>query len=128
MIVEFALIAPILLTLMLGVVQMGVAMQEYNALRGVTGDVARYAVVNYQTSNKLSTATLSTYGTSVARAAPYNLPATGLLVTVTEPAVQRVAGAKEFNITVRAQVNNIMQFLPFNDYYITYSRPIFVLP
>lgn len=127
-VVEFALIAPVLLMLLLGVVQIGMAMQQYNALRGVAADVARYAVVNYQANNKLSTATLATYGTSVAGSSPYNIPATGRLITVTEPATQRVTGAKEYSITVRAQVNNIIGFVNFKDYYISYTRPIFVLP
>ena len=126
--VEFALIAPVLITTVLGVVQVGMAMQEYNALRGVAGDVARYAVVNYQASNKLSTTTLETYGASVARASPYNIQATGLLVTISEAGTQRVTGAKELTFTIRAQVNNVMAFLNFNDYYISFSRPIFVLP
>ena len=125
--IEFALIAPTLMILLLGTIQVGVGMQEYNALRGVAGDVARYAVVNYQTNNKVSTSTLETYGSSVARGSPYNLPAEGLLITVTQPGTQRIAGATELTVTVRAQVNNILKFVTFNDYYITYSRPIFLL-
>lgn len=128
MVIEFALIAPALIVMLLGVVQVGVAMQEYNALRGVAGDVARYAVVNYQANNKLTTATLQTYATSVARSSPYNLSATGLQVTVTQPVTQRVTGAREYSITVRAQVNNIIKLVNFNGYYISYTRPIFVLP
>ena len=128
MVIEFALIAPVLIMMLLGVVQVGVAMQGYNSLRGVASDVARYAVVNYQANNKVSTATLQNYGTSVARSSPYNLPATGLQVTVTQPETQRVTGAREYTITVRAQVNNIIKLVDFNGYYISYTRPIFVLP
>lgn len=125
-IVEFALLAPVLLTLLLGVIQIGIGMQEYNALRSVAGDVARYAVVNYQANNRISTADLTTYATQIAKASPYNLPAQGLQVTITTPET-RVVGTTELSFTIRAQVNNIIEFVDFNDYYISYSRPIFLI-
>ena len=43
--IEFALIGPVFLTMFLGVLQIGIGMQNYNALRGISADVARYAVV-----------------------------------------------------------------------------------
>lgn len=51
---EFALLAPTILALMLGVLQIGIGMQNYNAMRSVASDVMRYAVVNYQTGNELT--------------------------------------------------------------------------
>ena len=53
--VEFALVGPILLGMLMGVLQIGIGMQNYNALRGISADTARYAVVNYQTANRLTT-------------------------------------------------------------------------
>lgn len=126
-IVEFGLLAPALIVMLLAVLQFGIAMQEYNALRGIAGDVERYAAVNYQTNNKLTTAQLQSYTQSVALAAPYNLPSNGLLVTVTQPATQRVAGATEYTLSIRAQVSSIMGIIGLRDYYLNYSKPIFVL-
>ena len=71
--VEFALAGPVLIGMFMGVLQIGVGMQNYNALRGISGDVARYAVVNYQTANRLSTSQLENYANGVASGAPYGL-------------------------------------------------------
>lgn len=126
-IVEFGLLAPALITMLLAVVQFGIAMQQYNSLRGIAGDVERYAVVNYQTGNKISTDQLATYAQSVATNSPYNLQTTGLLVTVTQPATQRVSGATEYSLSIRAQITSILGIIGINDYYIYYTRPLFLL-
>ena len=44
--VEFGLLGPLVITMMLGVLQMGVAMWSYNSLRSVASETARYAVTN----------------------------------------------------------------------------------
>lgn len=46
--VEFAIIGPALLAMLFGVMQFGIGMQNYNALRAVSEEVARYAVINAQ--------------------------------------------------------------------------------
>ena len=53
-IVEFALLGPLMMAMMLGVLQLGVGMHGYNAMRSASADVARYAAVQYQTENELS--------------------------------------------------------------------------
>ncbi|MGE3691817.1 MAG: TadE/TadG family type IV pilus assembly protein [Novosphingobium sp.] len=126
-IVEFSLLAPALITMMLAILQFGLAMQQYNALRGVAGDVERYAVVNYQTSNRISTDQLATYTQQVATNSPYNIPTTGLRITVTQPATQRVTGATEYSLAIRAQVTSVLGIIGINDYYINYTRPIFLV-
>jgi Flp pilus assembly protein TadG len=124
-IIEFALLAPVFLITIFGIVQTGMAMQEYNALRGVTSDVARYAMVQRQKGLAITTTSLESYGTTVARSDLYRLPATGLQITVTEPAT-RVTDTTEYSITVRARVNNIMPIASFSNYFMSYTRPIFV--
>ena len=126
-IIEFGLLAPVLITMVLAIVQFGFAMQQYNALRGIAADVERYAVVNYQTSNKISTTQLVTYTQSVATNAPYNIQANGLLVTIAQPSTQRVSGATEYTLSIRAQVTSLLGVIGMNDYYIYYTRPIFLL-
>lgn len=126
-IVEFGLLAPALITMLLGVVQFGIAMQQYNALRGVAADVERYAVVNYQTSNKISPTQLTDYARSIATNSPYNLQTNGLLITITQPTTQRVSGATEYSLSIRAQITSILGVIGMTDYYIFYTRPIFLL-
>ena len=71
--IEFAILAPVILGMMLAILQIGIGMQSYNALRAVAAETARYSVVNYQTANKLSTTQLRNYARSIASAPPYQL-------------------------------------------------------
>ena len=68
--VEFALLAPIMLVMLFGVLMMGVQMQTYNALRGIAYDVNRYTVVEYQKANDLNASQISQVAASIARSSP----------------------------------------------------------
>src|SRR3546814_6664734 len=59
-IIEFALLGPIVLGLMIAVIQIGLAMQSYNAVRSVTAETARFALVAYQQGNDPTNATIRT--------------------------------------------------------------------
>ena len=64
-IVEFALLAPLILGLLLGVVQVSLSAQSYNAMRSIASDTARYAVVELQKENTtLNDAALKAYAES----------------------------------------------------------------
>ena len=127
--VEFALIGPLFLTMFMGVMQVGVGMQNYNALRSISADTARYAVVNYQHSNLLTAIQLQTYATNLAKAPPYGLEAAPrFTVFVSTPATQRVAGATEFQIRVTYRVRTWLGVIGIGEIPLTYTRPIFVIP
>lgn len=125
--VEFALIGPLLIAMLLGVLQFGLGMQNYNALRSASADVARYAVVNYQTSNKLSDSQLQNYMRSVATSSPYNLVDTRLEIEIGDATAQRVAGATEKTITLSYSIPTMLSFVGMGDIPLTYSRPVFLL-
>lgn len=125
--IEFGLLGLFMIAVLLGVVQVGMSMQRYNALRSIAADVARNTVVQYQGGNEITADQIKLYATSTAQESPYFLPGEGLLCTVTTPGVQRVAGATEFTFTIRTQVDSITHVLGFDSFYITYSRPIFVV-
>ncbi len=125
--VEFALIGPALIGMMFGVLQVGIGMQNYNALRGAAGDVARYAVVNYQTANRLTETQLTNYARTVATGSPYGLIADRLTATVIEAPTQRVAGATEMTITYSYAVPTVLAVVGVGDIPISYSRPIFLV-
>ena len=127
--VEFALIGPLFLTLFMGVMQVGIGMQNYNALRSISADTARYAVINYQKSNLLTAIQLQTYATNLAKAAPYGLEQSPrFTVFVSTPATQRVAGATEFQIRVTYRVRTWLGLIGLGEIPLTYTRPIFVIP
>lgn len=125
--IEFALIGPAFLLMLLGVLQIGIALQNYNALRNVSADVARYAMVQHQTGNTVSTSQIRTYALNHARGAPYLLHSSQLNAAVDDAANQRVAGAKELRITLTYQIDSLLEFAGLKGPFITFARPIFLL-
>ena len=113
--------------LLLGVLQIGIGMHGYNALRGISSDVARNAVVNYQTDNELSNSQLTDYARLVATSPPYGLTSEDIDVTIVNAGTQRVAGAKELTFTITYTVPSLLQVIDIEGFDISFSRPIFVL-
>ncbi|MFM5923996.1 MAG: TadE/TadG family type IV pilus assembly protein [Novosphingobium sp.] len=126
-VVEFAMVGPILIGMFLGVLQLGIGMQNYNALRGISADVARYAVVNYQTSTRLTTSQLEDYAKGRASNAPYGLVRSRYAVTVANATTQRVAGATEYTISMTYRIPTMLAIFGIQDVPISFSRPIFVI-
>lgn len=125
--IEFAILAPAILTLMFGVFQVGIGMQNYNALRSVAAETARYSVVNYQTANKLSTSQLSNYARSIASAPPFGLLSDRFDADIVQAPAQRVTGASELTMTVTYRVPTVLGLIGIDDIPISFSRPIFVV-
>ncbi|MXO93124.1 hypothetical protein GRI62_05825 [Erythrobacter arachoides] len=125
--VEFALLAPALLIMMFGVLQVGIALQNYNALRSLTADVSRYAMVQYQTGNNLSPSQLRAFARNQALGAPYLMTSDRLRVTVEEADTQRVAGAKEIEIALSYRIYSLLGFADIEAPTIDYQRAIFLV-
>ena len=126
-IIEFAILAPAVIGLMLGVFQIGMAMQSYNAVRSVTAETARYATVEYQKGEEPTNATIRTQAIAIADGPPYLLQPDDLTVTVVDAAVQRVDGAREMTITVSYDVPSVLPLFDWTSPTVTQTRPIFVL-
>lgn len=124
--VEFAILAPVILGLLLGVLQIGLAMQKYNAMRTASADVARFAMVEYATGNRLSNSQLRAYAHSLGHGSPYLLDIDRLFVTVETAGVQRVTGAKELNLTMTYNLPSLVPTMGVWAPTLEYSRPIFV--
>lgn len=125
--IEFALLGPAFLLMLMGVLQVGMAMQNYNAMRSLSADVARYAMVQYQTGNELSNSQIETFAENHALGAPYLLDQNRINVDVTNASTQRVAGATELQVIVSYQVDSLLGFAGIEFPFITYTRPIFLL-
>ena len=126
--VEFALIGPAFLTMFLGVMQIGMGMQNYNALRSISADTARWAVVNYQNSDKKTGIQMQNYAISIATKAPYGLSKNDFEPLAKSLVLQRVNGAKEFEFTLKYNVPTFLAIIGIDKIPISYTRPIFVLP
>ncbi|MFZ9396345.1 MAG: TadE/TadG family type IV pilus assembly protein [Erythrobacter sp.] len=125
--VEFGLLAIAMFTMLLGVLQVGIGMQNYNAIRSASADVARYTMVQYETGNKLELSQIRSYALAAGQNAPYMLDFARLDATVETAATQRVAGATELTLEMTYTVPIIIGFLGIQEPQITYTRPIFLL-
>ena len=126
-IVEFALIGPVFLAMLLGVVQVGMGMQSYNAIRNVASDVSRDVMIEYLTNNKLSANQIKQTALATSVSAPYLLDSDSLEIAVTQPDTQRVEGAIEFRIAIEYEIPSVLNFMGFDAPTIEHARPIFVI-
>lgn len=126
-IIEFALLAPILFTLMIGVFQVAVYMQNYNALRSVVSDTARFVTVEYQKDNDLDSDEIRAVLLSESVGPPYLLDSDRLEIEVEPVATSRVNGAVEFEIDVAYTLEDWLPFVELEQMTLTYNRPVFVV-
>ena len=126
--VEFALSAPIFLTLLFGVFQIGLTMWNYNALRGVAGEVSRWAAVQYQTDHQVPTEQIRDYAQAVAIQSPFLLKSDNLGVQVVDAATQRVAGATEKTLILTYRSPSIVPFISVVEFDMTHTRSMFLIP
>ena len=125
--IEFALLAPVFLGLFMGVVEVGLYMQNYNAVRSLASDASRFAAVEYQKNNSLTEDALEASIQAMGVGLPYNLINTQLTVTVTEVTPARVNGAREFDLDIDYALPDIIGGTTLDNFTVSYSRPLFVL-
>ena len=123
---EFALVGPALIAMLLGILQIGIGMQNYNALRNVSAEVARYAMIQYATDNMLTNDQLNAYAYNIAEGSPYLLKNDRLVAHVTDAATQRVSGATEKTLTMEYQIPSLLDSFGLHGPTITYDRPLFL--
>ena len=124
---EFAILGPAIMLMLFGVIQVGIGLQNYNALRNVSADVSRYVMIQYATGNKLSNDQMTDYAESVASGAPYLLHSV-IQVTITDVATPQVTGALEKTLTIRYQIPSVLKSMGLEGPTIVYSRPMFLAP
>lgn len=124
-VVEFALIAPLLLGLVLGVFQIGLYANNYSAVRSAVSDASRYAVVEYQKDNAITITEMRTAVYSRAVSAPYSLDGERLDVDVSEVSSE-IGDARKFNISVVYAPDNFLGSLGMGALDISYARPVYV--
>ncbi|MFM5885885.1 MAG: TadE/TadG family type IV pilus assembly protein [Novosphingobium sp.] len=124
--VEFALVAPLLITMVLGVFQAGMWMGSYNSLRSVANDAGRWTTVQYQLGNRKTNAEIAVEARRRATTAPYSLDNSGVVAYVSDAPTQSIDKVTEKTLKLVYNMPNIMQFAGMGDFKISYSRPIFV--
>ena len=124
--IEFALIGPAMITMLFGVLQVGIALQNYNALRSASADVARYAVVQYQRKQDPNAQALANYAKSTTTLAPYGLKAERLVIVINDKA-STMTGVTEREMVMSYAIPSFMSIIGMRDINITYTRPIFLI-
>ncbi|MEZ5689386.1 MAG: TadE/TadG family type IV pilus assembly protein [Caenibius sp.] len=123
--IEFALLAPVFLMSLIGVMQVNLYMENYNAVRNVVNDTARYATVSYQTGNKVGNDAIEAQAGIIAKTAKYNLKEDKLTVTATAQST-RIDGVKEVNLQVRYAPENFLPFVSQRLTTVQYERQLFL--
>lgn len=124
-IVEFGILAPAIIMLMLGVVQVGLWMQTYNALRSVAAESGRYVAVEYQKANRISNVQMALWARDRA-ISNYLMEADRVSTSVVDSGTQSIAGVTEKTLTINYTMGSIMQIVGIDGIPVTFARPIFV--
>ena len=123
--VEFALLAPIMIVMLLGILAIGLQMQSYNALRGIAYDVSRRTVVEYQKSNQLTTAQIEQIAASTARSSPYRLSSSQFDASATT-ALTGMVGARKIVLSLSYTPPRIIKLFNLHPPTITQTESIIV--
>lgn len=124
-IVEFGILAPAIVTLLLGVVQVGMWMQTYNALRSVAAESGRYVAVEYQKTNRISNVRMALWARDRA-ISDYMFEGSQLSTSVVDASTQSIAGVTEKTLTLNYTMDSFMDIVGIDDIPVSFSRPIFV--
>lgn len=118
--IEFALIGPALIAALLGVLHIGMGMQSYNALRSVSAEVARTAVVNTHFG------ATDIEGIAYERAKMYGLLPQHFSAEVALQPESRVDGTKEYAIRLDYDTPTLLGLIGIDSIPLHYERPVFV--
>ena len=126
--IEFGLIAPAFLMMLLGVFQVGIWMQSYNAMRNSIAEAARNISVEFQTDNMLTDSQIQDFGLAVATSAPYMLDLESTEVEVNKNGVpaQPIAGTRKLTLTITYQMPSFLSFAGIDGNELDYTRSVFV--
>ena len=123
--IEFAILAPAIVTLFLGILQVGMWMQTYNALRAVAADTSRHTAVQYQ--KVIYTSNLQMADWARERAINgYLFKSADVSADVSDAANQQISGVTEKTLTITYKFKSVMSIIGIEDQTVTFARPIFV--
>ena len=124
--VEFALLAPAFIVMLFGVLQVGIGLQNYNAMRSLSADVARYAMIQHARGVVMSNSALTTYAENLGSGSPYLLLEDNLDVTIVPAATPQIDDATELTLTIEYQIPSVLGPMGLEGPEIDYERPIFI--
>ena len=123
---EFALIAPMFIVMMLGVMQVGLWMHGYNGMRAVAAETSRYMTVEYQKGNRVSNYDVAVWARNTAIQSSYILDGGTVSTLVVDDATQNIAGVTRKTLTMNYQMSSILGMIGIDALDMSFSRPMFV--
>ncbi len=123
--IEFALLFPAIFTLLFGVLQIGLQMYSFNAIRSVASDTARYTMVEYQKDDKLTAGQVESRAIAIAANTPYTLTSADFDATVTTPATD-ITGMIKFQLDITYTPPNPLKFAGINGLTMTTQKFFYV--
>jgi Flp pilus assembly protein TadG len=124
-IIEFAVLCPTIFAMMLGVLQVGIQMWNYNSMRAIAADTVRYTVVEYQKANQVTTSQIQSKAIAIAVNVPYRFNANNLTVTAAHPTTD-ITGMTKYTITMSYTPPSFLGFVGVSAPSLTFTRPIYV--
>jgi len=123
--VEFAILGPIFLLMILFVFQFATALQAYNGLVGATADLQRQVTTQDQSGNPPTASQIQSFAIAKATSKPYHLSASRLSATAKLADVQRISGATEYTVSLTYAVP-VMVMPSVKTFQFTFKRSVFV--
>lgn len=126
--VESAFLLPVFILMLIGVVQASLYVQAQNALRGITGELGRYMVIQAEKNNDagLTNDQIETQAMAVAITAPYLLRAEGLQIDITDSTTQDIARVRKIDMKFTYEVPDLLGFTNVAPLTLEYTRELFV--
>lgn len=124
-VIEFAILAPVIFSMMLGVLQLGLHMHSYNAIRSVTTDTARFAIVEFQKNNNPTNEQIQQKAIALAANAPYMLDTDNLTVVISQPNTD-IAGTTKLLIQMTYVPDSVLSIIGVGSPTLTITRPVYV--
>jgi Flp pilus assembly protein TadG len=123
--IEFAVLCPVIFAMMLGVLQVGVQMWNYNSMRAIAADTVRYTVVEYQKSNQITASQIQTKAIAIAVNSPYSFNTNDLTVTAANP-TSDITGMTKYTVSLTYTPPNFLNMLGVTSPVLSFTRPIYV--
>jgi len=125
-VIEFAILAPLLFILLIMVLQVGFYMQAQNALRGISGDMSRQMMIEFQKDKQPTNDQIRTIALAMADNTPYMLKTDRLDITVADAATQPIGRVRQIELTVSYDVPNFLGFADVGILSLDLTRSLFV--
>lgn len=124
--VEFALLAPLLIAMVLGIFQVGIWMGTYNSMRSAMNETGRWVTVRYQIGDRQTNIDIAKEARRRATTAPYFLDSSKVTTYVSDATTQSIDKVTEKELKIVYSMPNVLQFVGMRDFQVSYSRPLFV--